>query len=135
MAAGLQEASDGEFAAGRYRLHLTSAAIAGSSGPWDRAVDELQRLVTSPGTPGLMALLARGLLARLLARRGDPSAARVLDEALTDPAAGTDSYVAGPLAVAQLELAWLAGSRRAGRSCLPDRLDDGQAVGTHDDGR
>jgi hypothetical protein len=57
-----------------------------------------------------MALLARGLLARLLARRGDPSAARVLDEALTDPAAGTDSYVAGPLAVAQLELAWLAGS-------------------------
>ena len=110
VTAGLQEASDGEFAAGRYRLHLTSAAIAASSGPWDRAVDELQRLVTSPGKPGLMALLARGLLARLLARRGDPSAARVLDEALTDPAAGTDSYVAGPLAVAQLELAWLAGS-------------------------
>ena len=110
LAAGLREAADSEFAAGRYRLHLTSAALAASAGPWDRAVAELRQLIASPGHPGLMALLARSLLARLLARRGEPDARRVLDEALADPAAAVDSYVAGPLAVAQVELGWLTGT-------------------------
>jgi DNA-binding SARP family transcriptional activator/tetratricopeptide (TPR) repeat protein len=110
VTAGLREAADGEFAAGRYRLHLTSAALVTSTGPWDRAVAELRRLVTSPERPGLMALLARALLARLLARRGDPDAGGVLDEALADPTAAADSYVAGPLAVAKVELGWLAGA-------------------------
>jgi DNA-binding SARP family transcriptional activator len=109
VAAGLRAAADSEFAAGQHRLHLTSAALAASAGPWDHAVAELRRLVASPGKPGLMALLARSLLARLLARRGDPDAQRVLAEALADPRAAADSYVAGPLAVAQVELGWLAG--------------------------
>ncbi len=56
-----------------------------------------------------MVVLARSLLARLLARRGDPAARDILDEALRDPALTGDSYVAGPLAVAQAELAWLDG--------------------------
>jgi tetratricopeptide (TPR) repeat protein len=109
VAAGLRLAADGEFAAGQYRLHLTSAAVSASSGDWDRAIAELRQLVTSPGKPGVMALLARSVLARLLARRGDPEAGSVLDEALRDPAGTGDSFVAGPLAVAQLELGWLTG--------------------------
>jgi hypothetical protein len=48
VAAGLREAADSEFAAGRYRLHLTSAALAASAGPWDRAVAELRQLIASP---------------------------------------------------------------------------------------
>jgi hypothetical protein len=110
VATGLSLAADGEFAAGRYRLHLTSAAVSASEGAWDAAVAELRELVTSPGKPGVMAVLARSLLARLLARRGDPGCVDVLAEALDDPAADGDSYVAGPLAVAQLEVGWLTGT-------------------------
>ena len=88
VAAGLRLAADGEFAAGRYRLHLTSAAVSASEGDWDRAVAELRGLVTGPGEPGVMALLARSLLARLLARRGDPAGGAVLAEALRDPGRG-----------------------------------------------
>jgi DNA-binding SARP family transcriptional activator/tetratricopeptide (TPR) repeat protein len=110
VTAGLRLAADGEFAAGQYRLHLTSAAVSASAGDWDRAIAELQDLVASPGEPGVMALLAHSLLARLLARRGDPESSAVLEAALRDPAAGADSYVAGPLAVAQVETGWLNGT-------------------------
>jgi DNA-binding SARP family transcriptional activator/tetratricopeptide (TPR) repeat protein len=109
VAAGLRLAADGEFAAGQYRLRLTSAAVHASSGDWDLAAAELRELVRSPDEPGVMALLARSLLARLLARRGDPEAGEVLAAALTHPAASGDSFVAGPLAVAQAELSWLRG--------------------------
>ena len=57
-----------------------------------------------------MVLLARSVLARLLARRGDPEASGVLDAALRDPVWVVDSYVAGPPAVAQVELGWLTGT-------------------------
>ena len=110
VATGLSLAADGEFAAGRYRLRLTSAAVSASEGAWDAAVAELRELVTSPGRPGVMAVLARSLLARVLARRGDPECVAVLAEALDDPSADGDSYVAGPLAVAQLEVGWLTGT-------------------------
>jgi hypothetical protein len=111
VATGLRLAADGEFAAGEYRLHLTSAAVSASAGDWDDAIAELQGLASSTGQPGVMSLLVRGLLARLLARRGDlQPAAAILAQALADPAGRRDSYVAGPLAVAEVELGWLAGT-------------------------
>jgi hypothetical protein len=112
VADGLRLAADGEFAAGEYRLTLTVAMVSASRGTWDQAIADLRRLVNGPGQPGVMSLLARGALARLLARVGDPDAAVVLREAWRDPASTGDSFVAGPLAAAQLELDWLAG--RAG---------------------
>jgi DNA-binding SARP family transcriptional activator/tetratricopeptide (TPR) repeat protein len=110
VAAGLRLAADGEFAAGQYRLHLTGAAVAASQGGWDHAIARLRVLIADPGRPGVMVLLARSVLARLLARRGDPEAGGVLDEALRDPVWTGDSHVAGPLAVAQVEVGWLTGT-------------------------
>jgi hypothetical protein len=57
-----------------------------------------------------MAALARSILARLLARRGDSEAGDVLAAALGDPTVAEDTFVTGPLAVAQVELGWLDGS-------------------------
>ena len=71
VAEGLRVAADGEFFAGQYRLRLTAAAVHGSRGEWDRAIADLRALLDSPGEPGVMAALARSILARLLARRGD----------------------------------------------------------------
>jgi tetratricopeptide (TPR) repeat protein len=110
VAAGLRVAADGEFFAGQYRLRLTAAAVHASRGDWDRAVAELRALLNSPGEPGVMAALASSILARLLARRGDNEAGDVLAGALGDRADADDSFVAGPLAVARLELGWLDGS-------------------------
>ena len=112
-AEGLRLAADGEFAAGEYRLNLTVAMVAASRGRWDHAIADLRQLVYGPGQPGVMGLLARGVLARLLARVGDPEAGAVLAEAWRDPASTGDSYVAGPLAAAQAELDWLAGTAGA----------------------
>ena len=110
VAAGLRVAADGEFSAGQYRLRLTAAAVRASRGDWDAAVADLRALVDSPGEPGVMAALARSILARLLARRGDHEAGDVLAAALDDVGVADDSFVAGPLAVAQVELGWLDGS-------------------------
>jgi len=109
VAAGLRAAADGEFFAGQYRLRLTAAAVRASRGDWDEAITDLRSLVDSPGEPGVMAALARGILARLLARRGDREAGEILAGALDD-AAFDDSFVVGSLAVARVELGWLDGS-------------------------
>jgi hypothetical protein len=107
---GLQLAENGEFYGGQYRLRLTRAAVQASSGHWDDAVAELRGLLAEPGDPAAMGSLARALLARLLARRGDAEgAAAVLDLASARHRARRDPYVGGPLAAAAVELAWLRG--------------------------
>lgn len=145
-AQGLRLAADGEFVAGEYRLDLTLAMVSASRGEWDHAIAELRRLLDGPrgprerrerhqpgpgqrhqldtGQPGVMSLLARSALARLLARVGDPDAGAVLAEAWRDPASGGDSFVAGPLAAAQAELDWLAGT--AGP--VPSRIESALAL-------
>ena len=49
VTSGLRLAADGEFAAGEYRLHLTSASVAASTGDWNTAIAELRALFDSPG--------------------------------------------------------------------------------------
>lgn len=110
VAGGLRAAADGEFFAGQYRLRLTLAGVRGSRGNWDQAIADLRALLDGPGEPGAMAALARSLLARLLARRGDQAAGEVLAVALADRAVADDSFVASRLAAAQAELGWLDGS-------------------------
>jgi tetratricopeptide (TPR) repeat protein len=129
VAAGLRLAADGEFAAGEYRLQLTSAAVSASTGDWDRAITQLRELMTGPGQAGVMVLLARSMLARLLARRGDPEAGDVLSEAMRDPVWATDSYVAGPLAVAQVEVDWLTGTVDKARAPILRALELAAASG------
>jgi len=110
VTAGLRVAAEGEFFSGQYRLRLTAAGLRGSRGDWDGAIAELRALVDGPGEPGVMAALARSLLSRLLARRGDPAAGDVLAAALDQFGRAADSFVTGSLVVAQVELGWLDGS-------------------------
>jgi DNA-binding SARP family transcriptional activator len=107
---GLRVAADGEFFAGQYRLRLTAAAVRASRGDWVAAIADLRALLSGQGEPGVMAALARSMLARLLARRGDPGADDILATALADPGIVDDGFVLGPLAVARAELGWLDGS-------------------------
>jgi hypothetical protein len=77
-----------------------------------------------PGQPGIMSVLARGMLARLLARRGQPVEAReVLAAAVEQVADSDDSFVRGPVAAAEVELGWLDGSLGSVTPEVRDALD------------
>ncbi len=82
-------------------------------GQWDDAYEHALDIVaqtTSPTTSRVMALAALG---RLQARRGEPAAARTLDEALALAlASGTLQRVA-PVRCARAEAAWLRGDLAA----------------------
>lgn len=107
---GVRLVDDGEFFAGAYRLRLTRAAVRASAGAWDESISELSELTEVGGEPGIMAPLARSMLARLLARRGDARAQKTLRVAAEAWVGCVDPYIAGPLAVAAVELGWLDGS-------------------------
>jgi tetratricopeptide (TPR) repeat protein len=107
---GLQLGKDAEFASGEYRLALTRASVRFSRGRWAQARPELEALLAQGGEPGIMGPLARSVLARLLARQGEHAAATAVLEPALDAAAGSDEVrLVGPVAIARVELAWLAG--------------------------
>ena len=108
---GLALARDTEFFSGEYRLALTRAAVRASRGQWSQAEDGLRDLLGRPGDPGIMAPLARSLLARLLARQGNfAGAADVLAPAQRVADDSDEIRLVGPVIAAQLELAWLSGT-------------------------
>ncbi|MFP3899746.1 MAG: AAA family ATPase [Acidimicrobiia bacterium] len=107
---GLQLGKDAEFASGEYRLALTRASVRFSRGRWLQARRELEALVGQGGEPGIMGPLARSVLARLVARQGEHAAAATVLEPALDAAAGSDEVrLVGPVTIARVELAWLAG--------------------------
>ena len=128
---GLALAEECEFYAGQYRLRLTRAAARASHGSWDAAVDELEDLLRSPGEPGVMAPLARSILARLLARRGEPQAGAVLAAARKEQYRAQSAFITGVLEVATAELGWLDGSLAEATPGMTDVLrrvaDEGYA--------
>jgi DNA-binding SARP family transcriptional activator len=109
VALGLRLAEDGEFFGAEFRLRLTRASVRATVGRWDDAVGELEELLALPGDPGGMGQLARALLARLRARRGERGAARLVGEALAGPFAVDDPVVSGAVTAAAVEVAWLRG--------------------------
>ncbi|HUP73543.1 MAG TPA: AAA family ATPase [Acidimicrobiales bacterium] len=108
---GLALARDTEFFSGEFRLALTRAAVRASRGQWSQAEAVLRDLLGRPGDPGIMAPLARSLLARLLARQGNfADAADVLAPAQRVADESDEIRLVGPVIAAQLELAWLSGT-------------------------
>ena len=107
---GFDLARDAEFFSGEYRLALTRASVRASMGRWPEAAAELEALLALHGEPGIMAPLARSLLARLFARQGRlDEGAHVLRPA---EAAATSAEIRllGPVTIARIEIDWLAGT-------------------------
>lgn len=108
---GVQLAKETDFTSGEYRLALTRAAVRFSRGRWAEARRELESLLALGGEPGIMGPLARTLLARLLARVGEMGAAgRTLGPAIAAAALSNEIRLVGPVTIARVELAWLAGT-------------------------
>lgn len=80
-----------------------------ASGHWDDASEQATRLLRMPHLAPISRIMALTVLGHVRARRGDPDAAPLLEEALM-LALPTQSFLRiAPIVAARLEAAWLAG--------------------------
>lgn len=77
-------------------------------GRWDDATAHATEVLASPRTVGIARMTALVVLGRLRARRGDPEAWDVLDEALSLARRTNHLQRLWPVAAARAEAAWLA---------------------------
>jgi DNA-binding CsgD family transcriptional regulator/tetratricopeptide (TPR) repeat protein len=96
----------------RAQLHL-------EQGRWNEAADDAEALLARRGVPAITRIPALAALGRLRARRGDPGADPLLDEALATALPTGELQRVWPVAVARAEAAWLDGD--AGRCAIEAR--------------
>jgi DNA-binding CsgD family transcriptional regulator len=101
-----------------FRLYLLTvqARLAMDAGDWAGAAESAAKVLRIPRastTPRILSLVVQGLVR---ARRGDPEVWETLDEAAELAAPSGELLRIGPVAAAQAEAAWLAGS--------PERIGD-----------
>ncbi len=108
-----------------YRLYLLAyrCQLALAEGRWDDATAGAELVLSirrSSISPRILALV---VLARVRARRGDPGAQRLLDEAWSLAEPTGELRRMGPVAMARAEIAWLAGDVEAVDRATTDVLD------------
>jgi DNA-binding CsgD family transcriptional regulator len=112
IADGLAYAREYGFASHEYNLEAHRCMLLTLRGRFQEAEAGLARLPAGED-PGVLASFGLSALGRLRARRGDPGAAALLEEAW-EAAARTNSVQAIALAgIARVEAAWLAGDQPA----------------------
>jgi DNA-binding CsgD family transcriptional regulator len=107
----------------RYYVLAYRARIELEEGRWTEAAETAQhvlRLRRTSITPRIFALVVLGLVR---ARRGDPGAAPVLDEAWSLAAEAGDLWRVSTVAQARAEVAWLDGDRAAVEAATDDVLE------------
>jgi DNA-binding CsgD family transcriptional regulator len=108
IALGLAYAREYGFASHEYNLEAHRCMLLTLRGRWDEAEAGLRHLQAGED-PGVLASFGLSALGRLLARKADPGAGALLEEAWL-AAARTNSVQAIALAgIARVEAAWLAG--------------------------
>jgi len=120
VAAGIAE--EYRLDTARYRIEAQRAYCLLVQGSWSQAESMLRALLARPGDPGANAVNPLAFLGRLLARRGDPEAADLINRAwrqATQCGEGQKMAVAGS---ARLEWLWLTddmpGVVEFGAECL-----------------
>ena len=78
-------------------------------GRWPQAVDAATLVVREPRRSVIPRIVARTVIGRVRARRGDPGVGPPLDEALSLAARSDELQAIEPVAVARAEAAWLGG--------------------------
>jgi DNA-binding CsgD family transcriptional regulator/tetratricopeptide (TPR) repeat protein len=107
---GLLLAADSEVAYGEYHLRDLRAELLLRRGDLAAAEEELEVLADPADDAGVARARPLALLARVLARRGDESAADRLAEAERVARTSGELFRLGPVLAAQAEVAWLTGA-------------------------
>jgi DNA-binding CsgD family transcriptional regulator/tetratricopeptide (TPR) repeat protein len=114
--AGLRYVIDRELDAQRSYMEAWLAIVDMYRGRWPPSADRARRVAADPSTPTISRIVALVALGRVLARRGDPEARRVLAEALTLAAPTESAQFLGPVRAARAELSWLQGNDDGARA-------------------
>lgn len=109
LADGIAYCADHDLDAWSSYLLAWRAQSGLESGRWDEAAADASTLLGRRGLPVISRIPALATLGRLRARRGDPGADAVLDEALALALPSGELQRIWPVAVARAESAWLAG--------------------------
>ena len=92
-----------------YRIDAQRAYCLLLQGAWDRAEHLLRALLAMPGDPGANAVNPLAFLGRLLARRGDPEATTLIEQAWQVAARCGEGQKMASAGSARLEWMWLSG--------------------------
>jgi DNA-binding CsgD family transcriptional regulator/tetratricopeptide (TPR) repeat protein len=79
------------------------------TGKWDEAERRLRRILDTEGDPGSTAVAPLAYLGRILARRGDPQAIRLIDQAWSVAESSGEDQKQATAGGPRIELAWLQG--------------------------
>ncbi|MGH8869673.1 MAG: ATP-binding protein [Actinomycetes bacterium] len=109
VAEGLAFTREHDFSSHTYGLTAHLAMVEAARGDWDRAEDRLREMVHAVDQPGVLGRLTLPVLGRILARRGDHTAARLLDRAWAVALDADALQALAPAGIARLEWAWLTG--------------------------
>jgi len=128
---GLAYTADHDLDAWRLYLLGWRALAEAWRGRWDDAVTSARETLRSPDVSPVSRIQALVALGTVMARRGDPDAARALDEALGLALESGELQRIGPTRAARAEAAWLAGdaarAAEEARACGPELARKGNA--------
>lgn len=106
-----------------FRIEAQQCHLLMLRGSWDEAERRLRVLVESADGAGVNAVTALAFLGRILARRGDPAAARLIDRGWQLALASGEDQKRAFTAGARIEWFWLTGDvtavREAGAELIP----------------
>ena len=120
---GMEYASAREIDSTGTYMRAWYALVLFYQGRWDQAEREAGAVLGRPSTSGISRITATLALGRVLARRGDPRARAVLDEALALALPTGTLQRVGPARIARAEAAWLAGDLERVRTEAGAALD------------
>ena len=113
LQAGLARCREPDFDLWRLLMSGYRACIRLEQGLWDEAVEAAATALGDPRSSPLPRILGRVVTGLARARRGDPQARMLLDEALTLAAPSGELQRLAPAAAGVAEAAWLAGDAAA----------------------
>jgi DNA-binding CsgD family transcriptional regulator/tetratricopeptide (TPR) repeat protein len=114
-----------------YHWHILAgrATVRAWQGAWDEADHEIRRLLQRPRLSPVNRIMALATLGRLRARRGDPEAAAILDEALVLAEGNGQLMRLWPVRAARAEAALLDGDAERARAEIAPLRDSVLARG------
>ncbi len=108
---GLLYCVDHDLKAWEYSMRVTWAQARLDHGDWTLAADDATAILSVPDLPACTRFPALLVLSPLRARRGDPGAVAVLDEARDLAQASGQMQYISPVAAVRAEWRWLLGDR------------------------
>ncbi|HET6642720.1 MAG TPA: AAA family ATPase [Gaiellaceae bacterium] len=112
-AEGLAIAAEPDYDLWRLNLLATRSLLELEQGRWDEAAESATFAMSDPRSSPLPRILGSVVLGLARARRGDPSAKPLLEEALALAAPSGELQRIAPASAARAELAWLTGDAGA----------------------